>query len=832
MSTTRPSRRSLRYHWIGAGVVFALSAGPADGIERLVRIGLHDARPLAYRDHSGEPAGFAIEICNYIARQEGWTLHFVDDTWDGCLRRLQGGDIDLLFPMSWTHERAAVFDFSRAGLIQSWGRVFARPDAEIEGILDLEGKTVAVVRGDIFNADMRKLAREFEVSCEFIEKPTKTAVMRCIQLGEADAGALEGKSGLGDAAEFGVIATSIVFAPHKPLIAATKGRHQDLLQVIDHHLGMLKRDRTSVYYQAYDNWFDVVQVTEQKLSPVWIGALIGAGALLVMTLAFTAVLRVQVQAKTRALLEEVAERRRVSEELVRSEERLEYALQVTSDGLWDVDLQSGHMFVSQRWRETLGYGPNEIAPTVAAWESLVHPEDMPRVKQALEDHLAGQTSIYECENRLRTKSGTYRWNLDRGQIVEWDGAGRPLRMVGVDADITRRKSAEDERGRLEEQLRQAQKMEAVGLLAGGIAHDFSNLLMVISAHVTLVRNRLPKTPELQESLQTIEDAVKHATGVTHSLLTFSRRMPTNKSPVDLCAAVHGTVRMLERTLPASIELSVDADCDPLPWVEADETQVQQVLLNLAINARDAMPTGGRLQIRVDTQSVEGALPFFVAPLSDDTVRVTICDTGQGMSAEVRSRIFEPFFTTKAREQRTGLGLAIIHGIVEDHGGHIMVRSEEGRGSLFAIDLPTTQRRPQDIEVESPVTSASGQGECVLLAEGNQQIREVLAAYLVDLGYDVLQVADAAAVLAAMRTAERAVDLVVMDVDEQKIEGEDCLTLLRGEGFGTPAVLMTGRAVVDVADGTPDVAVLAKPFHLDQLGQLARRIMRNGAEGTV
>ncbi len=820
-----------RVRLLYACAVLAGAAVPALGIERLVRVGLHDAAPLAYRDRSGAPAGFGVEIIDYIARQEGWTLQYVEDTWDGCVGRLRTGQIDLLFPMSWTVERSALFDFSEQSLIQSWGRVFARRDSGIEGILDLEGQTIAVVRGDIFNADIRDLTERFGVSCTFIEKPTKTEVLKCIVRGEADAGAIEGKSGSGPAAEFDIVPTSIVFSPRKPLVAATKARGLDLLRAIDRHLEALKADRESVYYRAYDNWFDIVSGPAPALSQGLKWTLLIAASLLALTLVFALMLRVQVQAKTRALLEEVAVRRRISDELVRSEERLEYALQVTSDGLWDVNLQNGDMFVSRRWRETLGYGPDEIDPTVAAWESLVHPEDMPRVRKALAAHVSGDSPIYECENRLRTKSGTYRWNLDRGKIVEWDDQGQPLRMVGVDADITRRKSAEQERGRLEEQLRQAQKMEAVGQLAGGIAHDFSNLLMVISAHTTLVRSRLAKTPELQESLQTIEDAVKHATGVTHSLLTFSRRMPVSKSPVDLCAAVRGTERMLARTLPASIDLRVETQCDPHPWVEADETQLQQVLLNLAINGRDAMPAGGRLTIRVDTQSADGELPYFVPPLSDEMVRVTVSDTGQGMSAEVRSRIFEPFFTTKAREQRTGLGLAIIHGIVKDHAGHIMVRSEEGRGALFAIDLPVTARRPEAPHVDGGAVTASGRGEFVVLAEANQQIREVLAAYLVDLGYAVHQVGDGAELLSVMRSGDRGVDLVVMDIEMPRINGMDCLETLRSEGHNMPAVLMTG-SVAEVESCGPDVAVLIKPFHLDQLGQLTRRFIRHEAEGNT
>jgi len=382
-----------------------------------------------------------------------------------------------------------------------------------------------------------------------------------------------------------------------------------------------------------------------------------------------------------------------------------------------------------------------------------------------------------------------------------------------------------DRRRLEDQLRQSQKMEAIGQLAGGVAHDFNNLLMVISAHTALVKEILLEDSNALESLKAMENAVDQATGVARSLLAFSRKLRSEKKPLNLYAAIERTMRMLRRVLPAGIELLVDAACEPAPWVNGDQTQLQQVILNLAVNARDAMPNGGTLHISV---SPPEKVPAQSAQFSPDTffTRLIVSDTGAGILPQLQSHIFEPFFTTKVRGQGTGLGLAVVHGIIEDHGGHIEVQSEVGKGTTFIIDLPCIQPGSATAAAQSPDDVPRGKGEMILLAEDNRQIREIVAASLASLGYQVIPVEDGEALRTSFEQNASAIQLMILDVDLPKGRGIDFLREIQAEGVETPAILITGSVETELGDmADSDAVVLSKPFQMKQLGRLVHAQLR-------
>ena len=259
---------------------------------------------------------------------------------------------------------------------------------------------------------------------------------------------------------------------------------------------------------------------------------------------------------------------------------------------------------------------------------------------------------------------------------------------------------EDRRERLllEEQLRHAQRLEMIGTLAGGVAHDFSNLLTAIGGSAELLKPYVTGKGTASKALATIEEAVRQAMGVTRALLTFSHRLPSERQPVDMRAIVEETASLLKRMLPASIELTVEMDREKLLWVDADRIQLQQIILNLAINARDAMKEGGKLTISLTAQNpVETASKANKLYANGNIVRLTVSDNGTGMTEEVRSRVLEPFFTTKPHGEGTGLGLAIVHGIVRNHGGSIGIHSVPGEGSSVTVDLPGIEL-PSGIEI--------------------------------------------------------------------------------------------------------------------------------------
>lgn len=392
----------------------------------------------------------------------------------------------------------------------------------------------------------------------------------------------------------------------------------------------------------------------------------------------------------------------------------------------------------------------------------------------------------------------------------------PRQFATVFDDITTLVEAQQENTRLAEQLHQAQKMEAVGQLAGGMAHDFNNLLTVVLGNLELARTRLPVEHPAHEPLATIEQAARQATGVTRSLLTFSRKYKGSKRPIDLCDLLRETASLLERMLPDAVTLHLGGDISKPIWVEGDGNQLQQVLLNLAVNARDAMPEGGDLEVEI----VQATQPLSLGPAeaaAGPWARLTVRDTGQGIPAENLARVFDPFFTTKPRGQGTGLGLSIVHGIVKGHGGVIEVASAVETGTTFTVHLPTTAARPEAPETadaEAPLPAISGS---VLLAEDNEAIRRLIRRSLEDEKLQVVEAADGAGLLEMYHRCRGELRLMILDIDLPRMSGLSCLRQIRRSGDMTPAIVITGASGVELEeDPIPATVLLRKPFRIPEL----------------
>ena len=356
------------------------------------------------------------------------------------------------------------------------------------------------------------------------------------------------------------------------------------------------------------------------------------------------------------------------------------ALDAVKDGVWDWTLPTGELAFSPNFFRLLGYAENEIFEGQLEWfYSVVHPEDRPVIRHRLSAHLKNEDSEYVSQFRWKHKDGRWRWALARGRVVERTADGEPLRMVGTTVDIT-------DRHALEARLLAAQKMEAIGRLAGGVAHDFNNLLTTVVGHVSFLRS-YGLGAEATHDLDRIAEAVARGARLTDQLLSFARRRMVQPRAVGLNPILNHMRMWLDDLLGPRIRLHLTL-ADDLPDVFIDPSQLEQVFMNLVLNARDAMPDGGDLH--VSTRNV--------APVPRSTerpdrvgsiVRLTVSDTGHGMPPEVMQRIFEPFYTTKATGEGTGLGLASCYGIVKQAGGHIEVSSELGKGTSLIVDLPAS-----------------------------------------------------------------------------------------------------------------------------------------------
>jgi two-component system, cell cycle sensor histidine kinase and response regulator CckA len=509
------------------------------------------------------------------------------------------------------------------------------------------------------------------------------------------------------------------------------------------------------------------------------------------------------------IMRDITERGEAAAARLVQEQRFRLAIEGANLGTWDWTPASNHVAVNARWSEMLGHRPDEVEDAYTFWETRIHPEDRERVFAALNQYLAGTAPHYETEHRLRHRDGHWVWVLARGRAIERDPAGKVLRISGTHLDVSERKALEADRARMEVQLRQAQKLEAVGQVAGGVAHDFNNLLTVQLGCLGLLAELDGLPAEARGLLQEIERSAGAAAALTRQLLAFSRRQVLQPRRVDLNDVVGTFLGMLRRVVREDVRLDLQPSSRPL-WLEADPGMLEQVVMNLAVNARDAMPAGGRLTLTCDAVEVGPGHDAAPGPYA----RLVVADTGHGMDEVTQRHIFEPFFTTKPAGHGTGLGLATVYGIVKQHGGFVEVESRIGAGTTFLVHFPLAPGAAPGEQPPAPEALVSGHGEAVLLVEDDPAVRRTLKGWLGRLGYRTVACADGPEALASWR--ERAglggIDLLLTDmVMPGGLSGLDLVALLRAEVPDLPVVVMTGYSAELAGSGLPEgTGFLPKP----------------------
>jgi PAS domain S-box-containing protein len=504
-----------------------------------------------------------------------------------------------------------------------------------------------------------------------------------------------------------------------------------------------------------------------------------------------------------------AERRQADDALRASEARFRSLSAASPVGIYESDTHGAITYGNPQVLRI--FGLSEADALGHGWLARLHPDDVEPVTTGWAAALREQRE-YAHEYRLVMTDGTIRWVNCRSAPLH-DGEGRMVGNVGTIEDITLRKE-------LEAQLRQSQKMDAVGQLAGGVAHDFNNLLTVIKMNVELALEDLGAEHPLHADILEVARAAGRAAALTRQLLAFSRQQVLQPQVIDLNVVIADLQKMLARLIGEDIDFTLDL-ADDLGFVLADPGQLEQVLVNLAINARDAMPRGGSLTIA--TRNVE--LSPLEASRHPDArpgpyVAVALRDTGAGMTPDVQARIFEPFFTTKELGKGTGLGLATVYGIVTQSGGFLDVKSAPGRGAVFTVYLSAVSSGG-----EAPVRSVAaaaeraGGTETILLVEDEDAVRAVARRVLTKYGYSVIEARDGGQALAFLGTHDGAIDLVLTDAVMPQMSGLELAAALGTLRPSLPVIVMSGYTDVDlVRRGALDsgAPILTKPFTVESL----------------
>ncbi len=475
-------------------------------------------------------------------------------------------------------------------------------------------------------------------------------------------------------------------------------------------------------------------------------------------------------------LVDITEAKRTEEALRESEARLRLAMDMSGLVQWEYDAETGMFRFDDHFYSLYGTSAEQEGGYLMSLETyvrkFVHPDDIPDVKSFSERAVtnAVMSPTGQIEHRIIRADGQERYVSVRTEVAR-DQEGRVVKTRGANQDITERKRAEEDKKNLEAQLHQAQKMEAIGQLAGGVAHDFNNILTAIVGFAEVIAMRLDHDNPLRRHVSQIMAAADRAADLTNGLLAFSRKQILHKRAIDVQETIHGIRKMLRRLIPEDIDFRIRS-AEPGMTVMADRGRIEQVLMNLVTNARDAMPSGGTLTIDAEPMFIDREECRVHGVENPGTyARITVRDTGCGMDEETRERIFEPFFTTKTVGKGTGLGLSIIYGIITQHHGFVTVSSSPGHGTSFSLFLPLVDLAVQEQPCARPHGAAPGGNETVLLAEDDDMIRELNRTLLEEAGYSVIDAVDGRDALEKLEQYPRCVDVLVTDVIMPHVDGK-------------------------------------------------------------
>jgi two-component system cell cycle sensor histidine kinase/response regulator CckA len=499
----------------------------------------------------------------------------------------------------------------------------------------------------------------------------------------------------------------------------------------------------------------------------------------------------------------------------------------TNDAVRDWDVKTGALFWPQGLEALLGYQSSATASDLGFWQKQIHPQDRARTAASIRDALSAETHHWTGEYRFRHNDGSYVDLLERAVILR-DAQGAAVRFVGSLMNVTARKQLQD-------QLVRSQKMEAFGQLAGGMAHDFNNFLTTILGYSDLLLDELGMKGAIANHIREIRSAAGRASVLTAQLLAFSRKHPLAPQILEVNSLITNLDRSLLRLLgeDISVQCHLDRGKDGT-YTKVDPGQLTQIILNLVVNARDAMRYGGRLTLETTTVTIEAVEEHELnseelAP--GDYVRLSVTDNGVGMSDDVKQHLFEPFFTTKDEGRGSGLGLATSYGIVRQSGGHICVESELGKGTTVRIFLPKLQA-PSPPSYKKPGSNKMPTGvESILVLEDDVSVRHISVRVLRGLGYDVIEAAngdDAQQLIA--RSADKKIDLLLTDMVMPQMSGRHFADWLRKTSPRTKVVFISGYLEESLHPGDrrdTEMFFLPKPFDSEQLAQKIREALDSG-----
>lgn len=786
-----------------------------------LRVGIYDLPPVSEIRRAGvnaaggthEVSGFFPALLDAIAEKAEWNLIYLSCSRKECLESLSERRLDLLVAAPYEKDLAHTFHFTSETLIPTWAQVYAHAELAIQSWFDLNGREVGIVKDDPYNVEGRAIIERFGIKCKFIEFKGYQDVLIALEKGWVDVGIVDRFCALSLHMGENVVLTPIVFAPIELRFAVLRGQNEELIATLDYYLHTMKRDSRSVYYVLLNQFFGQSQ---QSRLPVWVlwGLSLGGGFVLLL-IGMNLLLQQQVSLKTAELSQsneelkhELLLRRAAENRMLESNRKFQILFEFSPDAILLLTGE-GYIFDCNLAAESLTeYAKNELMQM--SIQGLIWEKAGKASHQLLFKLFSAD--VYSIEVVFQRKHGGIFPAEVRTKSLELNGSRVLLFVI---RDLTQQK-------KIEEEILRVRKLESINLLAGGIAHDFNNMLTAVLGNVSLARMYAKPGDRIAARLEAIEKAVMRARDLTFQLLTFAKGGLPVKETTSLISVIRDSCDFALRGSNVLCNMSIAEDLWP---VDADVGQISQVLNNMMINAKEAMPDGGIIELVAENKLLDRSDDIPLRP--GRYVLISIKDHGSGIPQEHLSRIFDPYFTTKTAGH--GLGLATSHSIIRKHDGHIIVKSHPGAGAIFDIYLPASERELSKA-ADVKLIPTSGRGK-ILIMDDDEMIRNMASEMLSHLNYKVHKAKDGFEAIEAIRQATQTgkpFDAVIMDLTiPGGYGGKEVIKEVRKIDPQIKAIVSSGYSndpiMADFAKYGFD-GVVTKPYGIEKLSEVIHRVI--------
>lgn len=798
-------------------MLLVISFPPLDSMaDTRIRVGVYQNRPLLFKDTDGNVKGIFSDILKHVAAKEGWTIEYMSESWAECLKDLKTGKLDILPAIAYSEQRNQIFDFTYENIISNWGQIYTGQLSNIDSILDFKGKKIAVLQNDIYYKNLRELVKKLDIECRFTEAFDYEAVLELVEAGKCDAGLVNYLYGHQHDRKYNINRSSIILSPQKIHFAVPKGKNRKLVNTLDMYVRNLKKDKSSIYYQSLSRW---IGVDSKQINLSWIyGTGAGAAGLILLFLVLNMILRSQVRkrtqeldAKNQALISEIERRKNVEVALQKNEREYRSVFENTGTATFIVEEDMTISKVNEKAAKMIGYPKLEVEGKMKTSDFISRKD----LKRLTEYHFDRRTengphpSEYEFD--LIDRNGTPIKAFIQISVIP-----KTQKSIASLIDIT-------SRVKLEKQLQQAQKMKAIGTLAGGVAHDLNNILSGIVSYPDLILMDLPENSPLIEPILTIQESGKKAAAIVQDLLTLARRGVSVSEVVNLNDIIDEYLISpeLEKLKSYHPEVEIKSNLDSaLLNIMGSPVHLSKTVMNLVSNAAEAMPDGGKAEIIAENKYIDTPISGYEDVEEGDYAVLTVSDNGIGIAPDEINRIFEPFYTKKIMGRSgTGLGMAVVWGTVKDHNGYIHVKSDEGKGTTIKLFFPVTRKPFRSNEIANSFESYRGEGESILVVDDVKEQRDIASKLLACLGYSVQTVCSGKE--AVEYIDDRPADLIVLDMlMPPGIDGLETYERIISKHPGQKAIIASGFSETNRVKKAQRLGAgryVKKPYTLEKIG---------------